>query len=99
MSVTFRGRAGVGEVNRLHRTLATLSECRLLAAVTGSSNVLATYWLRDVGSVQQRETAACAQLPSLEVTDRVLGVRTEKGMGHLLDHEGRRVGMCSIRPW
>nr|WP_239081913.1 Lrp/AsnC family transcriptional regulator [Streptomyces sp. SID9727] len=99
VSVTFRGRAPVGEVNRLHRTLATLPECRLLAAVTGSANVLVTYWLRDIGSVQQRETAACAQLPSLDVTDRVLGVRTEKRMGHLLDGEGRRVGTCPIRPW
>ncbi|MFG2591317.1 Lrp/AsnC family transcriptional regulator [Streptomyces sp. NPDC048438] len=99
VSVTFRGRATAHEVNRLHRTLATLPECRLLAAVTGSANVLATYWLRDIGSVQQRETAACAQLPSLEVTDRVLGIRTVKRMGHVLDGEGRRVGICPIRPW
>ncbi|WP_345669550.1 Lrp/AsnC family transcriptional regulator [Streptomyces similanensis] len=99
LSVTFRGRAPASDVNRLHRTLATLPECRLLAAVTGSANVLATYWLRDIGSVQQRETAACAQLPSLDVTERVLGMRTVKRMGHLLDDDGRRVGVCPIRPW
>ncbi|MGN5633024.1 Lrp/AsnC family transcriptional regulator [Streptomyces sp. AC154] len=99
VSVTFRGRASVNDVNRLHRTLATLPECRLLAAVTGSANVLATYWLRDIGGVQQRETAACAQLPSLDVIERVLGVRTVKRMGHLLDDEGRRVGVQPIRPW
>ncbi|MGW9118388.1 Lrp/AsnC family transcriptional regulator [Streptomyces sp. NPDC055663] len=99
VSVTFRGRAAASDVNRLHRTLATLPECRLLAAVTGSANVLATYWLRDVGSVQQRETSVCAQLPSLDVTDRVLGMHTVKRMGHLLDGEGRRVEICPIRPW
>ncbi|MET7321409.1 Lrp/AsnC family transcriptional regulator [Streptomyces sp. NPDC005549] len=99
VSVTFRGRAAVNDVNRLHRTLATLPECRLLAAVTGTANVLATYWLRDIGSVQQRETAVCAQLPGLEVTERVLGTRTVKRMGHLLDGDGRRVGVCRIRPW
>ncbi|MYT72480.1 MULTISPECIES: Lrp/AsnC family transcriptional regulator [unclassified Streptomyces] len=99
VSITFRGHAAANDVNRLHRTLATLPECRLLAAVTGSANVLATYWVRDIGSVQQRETAACAQSPSLTVTDRVLGVRTVKRMGHLLDDEGRRVGVCPIRPW
>jgi DNA-binding Lrp family transcriptional regulator len=99
VSVTFRGRATANDVNRLHRTMAALPECRLLAAVTGSSNVLATYWVRDIGSVQQRETAACARLPSLEVTDRVLGVRTVKRMGHLLDDEGRRLEVCPIRPW
>ncbi|MFE9730116.1 Lrp/AsnC family transcriptional regulator [Streptomyces sp. NPDC005863] len=99
VSITFRGRATANDVNRLHRTLATLPECRLLAAVTGSANVLATYWVRDIGSVQQRETTACARLPSLEVTDRVLGVRTVKRMGHLLDDEGRRLEVCPIRPW
>ncbi|MFD5727751.1 Lrp/AsnC family transcriptional regulator [Streptomyces sp. NPDC058368] len=99
VSITFRGRAAVHDVNRLHRTLAALPECRLLAAVTGSANVLATYWLHDIGSVQQRETAARGRLPSLEITERVLGVRTVKRMGHVLDGRGRRVGVCPIRPW
>ncbi|MFG2792242.1 Lrp/AsnC family transcriptional regulator [Streptomyces sp. NPDC048419] len=99
VAVTFRGRATASDVNHLHRTLATLPECRLLAAVTGPANVLATYWLRDIGSVQQRETAACAQLPSLDITERVLGIHTVKRMGHLLDGDGRRVGVCAIRPW
>lgn len=99
VSVTFRGRAAVNDVNRLHRTLAALPACRLLAAVTGSANVLATYWLRDVGSVQQRKTAICAQLRDLDVTERVLGTRTVKRMGHLLDADGRRVGFRPIRPW
>lgn len=99
VSVTFRGRAPANDVNRLHRTLATLPECRLLAAVTGNANVLATYWLRDLGSLQQRETAACAQLPSLHITERILGTRTVKRMGHLLDDAGRRTGVRPIRPW
>ncbi|MEU2084095.1 Lrp/AsnC family transcriptional regulator [Streptomyces albus] len=99
VSVTFRGRAAAGEVNRLHRTLAMLPECRLLAAVTGSANVLATYWLRDIGAVQERETAVCAHLPGLEITERVLNTRTVKRMGHLLDDDGRRVGFHHIRPW
>ncbi len=99
VSVTFRGHAPAGDVNRLHRTLATLPECRLLAAVTGGANVLATYWLRDIGSVQQRETAACSQLPALRITERALGTRTVKRMGHLLDGAGRRTGVRPIRPW
>ncbi|MFG3250949.1 AsnC family transcriptional regulator [Streptomyces sp. NPDC048187] len=99
VSVTFRGRAAVNDVNRLHRTLAALPACRLVAAVTGSANVLATYWLRDVGSVQQRETAICAQLRDLDVTERVVDTRTVKRMGHPLDADGRRVGFRPIRPW
>ncbi|GHB45584.1 AsnC family transcriptional regulator [Streptomyces viridiviolaceus] len=99
VAVTFRGRAPVRDVNGLHRTLATLPECRLVAAVTGASNVLATYWLRDMGAVQHRETALCARLPSLRITDRVVGVRTVKRMGHLLDADGRRTGTSAIHPW
>ncbi|WP_159046208.1 Lrp/AsnC family transcriptional regulator [Streptomyces sp. MMG1121] len=99
VAVTFRGRAPVRDVNALHRTLGTLPECRLVAAVTGSANILATYWLRDIGAVQHRETTMCARLPSLEITDRVLGERTVKRMGHLLDADGRRTGTCPIRPW
>ncbi|MFI1759967.1 hypothetical protein [Streptomyces sp. NPDC020571] len=63
------------------------------------TNVLATYWLRDVGSVQQRETAICARLRNLGVTERLVGTRTVKRMGHLLDADGRRVGFRPIRPW
>ncbi|MEU3844806.1 Lrp/AsnC family transcriptional regulator [Streptomyces sp. NPDC028635] len=99
VAVTFRGRAPARDVNGLHRTLGTLPECRLVAAVTGTANVLATYWMRDLGAVQHRETAMGARLPSLEITDRIVGVRTVKRMGHLLDAAGRRTGTCPIRPW
>ncbi|GED84290.1 Lrp/AsnC family transcriptional regulator [Streptomyces sp. 6-11-2] len=99
VSVTFRGQVPTRDLNTLHRTPATLPECRLVAAVTGTSNVLATFWLRDIGDVQRRETAMCARLPSLTVVDRIVGVRTVKRMGHLLDGDGRRTGTRPIRPW
>lgn len=99
VSVTFRGRAPVREVNGLHRTLATLPGCRLVAAVTGGANVLATYWLPGIGGVQHHETAMSARLPSLDVTDRLVGVRTVKRMGHLLDADGRRTATLPIRCW
>ncbi|MEV5516554.1 Lrp/AsnC family transcriptional regulator [Streptomyces flaveolus] len=97
--VTFRCRAPAKDVNALHRTLATLPGCRLVAAVTGTANVLATYWLPDIGAVQHRETVMCERLPSLEITDRVIGVRTVKRMGHLLDADGCRTGTRAIQVW
>ncbi|MER6975578.1 Lrp/AsnC family transcriptional regulator [Streptomyces carpinensis] len=99
VSVTFRGRAPSRDLNTLHRTLATLPECRLIAAVTGTTNILATFWLRDIGDIQRREAAMCARLPSLAITDRIVGLRTVKRMGHLLDGDGRRTGTRPIRPW
>ncbi|MEU6479187.1 Lrp/AsnC family transcriptional regulator [Streptomyces sp. NPDC047017] len=99
VSVTFRGRAPVRDANGLHRTLATLPGCRLVAAVTGGANLLATYWLPSIGAVQHHETAMHARLPSLEITDRVIGVRTVKRMGHLLDADGRRVATRPIQCW
>ncbi|WP_181860793.1 Lrp/AsnC family transcriptional regulator [Streptomyces diacarni] len=97
--VTFLGRAPARDVNAVHRTLAALAECRLVAAVTGRDNILVTLWLPGVGDIQRRETALCARLPSLTVTDRIVGLRTVKRMGHLLDQQGRRTGTRSIRPW
>ncbi|WP_237518878.1 Lrp/AsnC family transcriptional regulator [Streptomyces sp. SID5910] len=99
VAVTFRCRAPAKDVNALHRTLATLPGCRLVAAVTGTTNVLATYWLPDIGAVQQRETVMCERLPSLEIADRVIGVRTVKRMGHLLDADGCRTGTQAIQVW
>ncbi|MFE4411909.1 Lrp/AsnC family transcriptional regulator [Streptomyces sp. NPDC056821] len=99
VSVTFRGQAPASDLNTLHRTLATLPECRLVAAVTGTTNVLATFWLRDIGDIERRETAMCARLPSLTIADRIVGLRTVKRMGHLLDGTGRRTGTRPIRPW
>ncbi len=99
VAVTFRGRAPIRDVNALHRTLATLHGCRLVAAVTGSSTVLATYWLPGIGTVQQHETAMSARLATLEITDRIIGARTVKRMGHLLDGAGRRVGTRPVRSW
>ncbi|MGY1433900.1 hypothetical protein [Streptomyces reniochalinae] len=99
MPVTFLGRAPARDLNAVHRTLAALPECRVVAAVTGPDNVLATLWLPGVGDIQRRETALCARLPSLTVTDRIVGLRTVKRMGHLLDEQGRRLGTRPIRPW
>ncbi|MFD7923514.1 Lrp/AsnC family transcriptional regulator [Streptomyces sp. NPDC059740] len=97
--VTFLGRAPARDVSGIHRTLAALPECRVVAAVSGPDNILATLWLPDLGDVQRRETALGARLPSLTVTDRIVGLRTVKRMGHLLDADGRRTGVRPIRPW
>ncbi|QNS08141.1 Lrp/AsnC family transcriptional regulator [Streptomyces xanthii] len=97
--VSLLGRAPARDTAAVHRTLAALPECRLVAAVTGSSNIFTTLWVHDLGDIQRRETALCARLPSLTVTDRIVGLHTVKRMGHLLTDDGRRTGVRPIRPW
>ncbi|MFJ6852939.1 Lrp/AsnC family transcriptional regulator [Streptomyces sp. NPDC091271] len=97
--VSLLGRAPARDTATIHRTLAALPECRLVASVTGSANVFATLWVHDLGDIQRRETALCARLPTLTVTDRIVGLGTVKRMGHLLDEDGRRIGVRPIRPW
>ncbi|MFI0214073.1 Lrp/AsnC family transcriptional regulator [Streptomyces lydicus] len=99
VSVSLVATAPARDVGAVHRTLAALPECRLVAAVTGSANLFATLWVSDIGDIQRRETALCARLPGLTVTDRIVGLRTVKRMGHLLDDDGRRTGVRPISPW
>ncbi|MEV7193756.1 Lrp/AsnC family transcriptional regulator [Streptomyces sp. NPDC093510] len=97
--VTLPAQAPARDLGAVHRTIAALPECRLVAGVTGPANVLATLWGHDIADIQRRETALCARLPTLTVTDRVVGLRTVKRMGHLLGDDGRRTGMVPIAPW
>ncbi|WP_328332421.1 MULTISPECIES: Lrp/AsnC family transcriptional regulator [unclassified Streptomyces] len=97
--VSLLGQVPARDIGTVHRTLAALPECRLVAAVTGPANIFVTLWVHDLGDIQRRETALCARLPTLTVTDRIVGLHTVKRMGHLLDAEGRRVGVQPIAPW
>ncbi|MFJ8820842.1 Lrp/AsnC ligand binding domain-containing protein [Streptomyces sp. NPDC102467] len=97
--VSFLARAPARDTATIHRTLAALPECRVVASVTGRANIFATLWLHDLADIQRRETALGARLPTLTVTDRIVGLHTVKRMGHLLDEDGRRVGLRAIRPW
>lgn len=97
--VTFFAQAPANEVHDICRTLAALPETRLVATVTGSANIFTTLWLRNIGDIQRMEIALRNQLPTLAVTQRVVGLRTVKRMGHLFDQEGCRDGVQPIAPW
>ena len=87
------------DVDSICRVLATLPECRFVAAVTGAANIYATFWVRNLGTVQRLEASTSSKLPSLTVVDRMIGLSTPKRMGHLCDQEGRRIGIVPISPW
>ena len=97
--VSLTGSARASELDSICRGLAALPECRLVAAVTGRANIFATLWVRTPADAQRLEAAISERVPAMRITDRIVGLHTQKRMGHLLDHEGRRVGVRPISPW
>ncbi|MGW8374874.1 Lrp/AsnC family transcriptional regulator [Streptomyces sp. ODS28] len=97
--VTLLARVPAPDVDAAHQVVAALPECRLVAAVTGPANILATLWVHDLSDLHRVESALCTRLPGLTVTDRIVGLYTVKRMGHLLDREGRHEGVGEFGPW
>ena len=97
--VSFMANVPAADVAAVHRVLAQLPQCRVAAAVTGPANIFATFWAHDLGDVQRLERSVCSQVPSFAVQDRIIGLRTVKRMGHLLDVEGRHAGTQRFCPW
>lgn len=93
------GQAPGQDLDRIGRELATWPECRFVAAVTGTANIYATFWVRDLGGLQRVEAKTGAGFPALRVVDRMVALSTPKRMGHLCDGEGRRIGTVPISPW
>jgi DNA-binding Lrp family transcriptional regulator len=91
--------APAADVDRICQVLATWPECRFVAAVTGTANIYATFWVRDLGELQRLEAKTSINFPSVTVVDRMVALSTPKRMGHLCDQEGRRVGIVPISPW
>ncbi|MFF8843461.1 Lrp/AsnC family transcriptional regulator [Streptomyces sp. NPDC015127] len=48
--VSFLARAPARDIATVHRTLAALPECRLVAAVTGPDSLFATLWFQDMAT-------------------------------------------------
>ncbi|WP_329065748.1 Lrp/AsnC family transcriptional regulator [Amycolatopsis sp. NBC_01480] len=97
--VSLLGSAPASGLDSICRGLAALPECRLVAAVTGRANIFATLWVRNPADAQRLEAAISERVPAMSLRDRIVGLRTEKRMGHLLGEEGRRVGVRPISPW
>lgn len=97
--VSLLANAPSGDVDTVHQVLAAHPDCRLAAAVTGPANVFATFWLSDLADLPRLERSLSRRLPALSVTDRIVGLRTVKRMGHLLDEEGRHVEAREFAPW
>jgi DNA-binding Lrp family transcriptional regulator len=81
------------------RSLATLPEVRMCAAISGSANLLLVTWLRMQGESVTLESSLVSKLPWLEIIDRAITLRTIKLMGRLLDDTGRARGHVPLDFW
>ena len=81
------------------RAVAGVPHVRLCAAVTGSSNLIVTVWLRSLGDLQRLEALLADRFPGLGVDDRAVALRIPKRIGWLLDEAGRSLSAVPIDLW
>lgn len=72
--------------------LRTLPQLRLCASVTGDANLIFTTTSQSMEAFRRLEAWIGATMPSLEVRQSLLNLRTIKRMGHILDAHGYATG-------
>lgn len=70
------------------RSLATVPEVRMCAAISGSANLLVVGWLRAPADSVTMESSLVTKLPWVDIVDRAVTLRTVKLMGAVLDESG-----------
>ncbi|MGW8797784.1 Lrp/AsnC family transcriptional regulator [Streptomyces sp. NPDC055775] len=71
------------------RALAQLPGVRLVATVVGDADLCASFWLPTIADVHRLERILLEKLPDLQLVDRLVGMRSVKRVGRLLDASGR----------
>lgn len=100
ISITYWATVPPDLLEHVARTLATVPEVRLCAAVTGGgSNLVLTAWLRSLGDSQLFEASVADRFSGLVIDDRAVAVRIPKRIGWRLDDVGRATGAVLIDPW
>jgi DNA-binding Lrp family transcriptional regulator len=99
VAASFWARVPPDKLDQIARTLVSLREIRMCAAVTGSDNLVISLWLRSLADSQRFEAELARQLPAVVLTDRTITLRSAKRMGCLLDDSGRSTAVIPIDPW
>ncbi|MFG3092836.1 Lrp/AsnC family transcriptional regulator [Streptomyces antibioticus] len=87
--VTLTARVPADRLEAAGRTLAQLPETRLVAGVVGDADLWAGFWLPTIADTHRLERTLLERLPELHVVDRLVGMRSVKRVGQLLDERGR----------
>ncbi|WP_405834174.1 Lrp/AsnC family transcriptional regulator [Streptomyces sp. NBC_01176] len=99
VSVTFWARVPPAALPDIGHALIQLPETRNCAAVSGPHNLVLQASLHSVSDVLRLETQLATAHPSLDIVDRVITLRQDKLLGHLLDPHGRSVGVIPPDLW
>lgn len=99
VSTTYWCKVAPDVLQRTARSLASLPEVRLCAAVTGEANLLVTAWLRSPGNSQVFESRLAERFPELRFADRAIAISIPKRIGWRLDDSGRAVSAVPVDLW
>jgi DNA-binding Lrp family transcriptional regulator len=99
VSVTFWAKVPPADLPEIGHALIRLPETRNCAAVSGPHNLILQASLHSVGDVLRLETQLATAHPSLGIVDRVITLRQDKLLGHLLDPHGRSVDVVPPDLW
>ncbi|MCP9951097.1 Lrp/AsnC family transcriptional regulator [Actinomadura madurae] len=92
------GSLDVQDLRSAERRVRTLPGVRAASFVAGPFNVVVDAWLRSVAEVHDLEWRMSRELPELRVQDRSVVLQMTKLIGHVLDADGRAVGIVPLLP-
>lgn len=99
ISATIWGKVPASELQQVCRSLAGSPQVRVAAATTGPNNLMVTCWLHSLAEIEAIETRLLQQFPSVQVSNRVIDLRSVKRMGWILGDDGRAVGRVPYGGW
>ncbi|MFD8425518.1 Lrp/AsnC family transcriptional regulator [Streptomyces sp. NPDC059466] len=99
VSVTLWARVPPAGLPEIGHALIQLPETRNCAAVSGPHNLVLQASLHSVTDALRLETQLATAHPDLDIVDRVITLRQDKLLGHLLDPHGRSVGVVPPDLW
>jgi DNA-binding Lrp family transcriptional regulator len=99
VAVTFWANVPPARLPDIGHSLIRLPEIRNCAAITGTQNLILQASLHSVADVLRFETHLAATHPALDITERVVTLRHDKLLGHLLDPHGRSLSVVPPDIW
>lgn len=99
VAVTFWAKVPPTDLPKIGQALIRLPETRNCAAISGPHNLILQASLHSISDVLRLETQLATVHPTLDIIDRVITLRHDKLLGHLLDLYGRSTGIVPPDAW
>ncbi|MFC9997345.1 Lrp/AsnC family transcriptional regulator [Nocardia sp. NPDC127526] len=99
VAVTFRASVPAADIQRIGHALVALPQTRNCAAVSGPHNLVLQASLHSVADVLRFESRLTAEHPELDIAERLVTLRHEKLLGHVLDPQGRSIAVVVPDIW